>query len=144
MDSDNPREQQPQELENARRAMRAHAEGRSMEEWRANIEREITGRMPFLDKVMEAHYTDRRWNGQGLYADFAQQAMKMLRDEYLSARDLVAHRWGVPARQVSAEGLHVRVRPGTTGIPSIFTAARSAWSTWICRPRPTLRRLRVR
>jgi hypothetical protein len=88
-----------------------------MEEWRANIEREITGRMPFLNKVMEAHYTDRRWNGQGLYADFAQQAMKMLRDEYLSARDLVAHRWGLPACQVSAEGLHVRVRPGTTGIP---------------------------
>jgi hypothetical protein len=48
MDSDNCRDRQPQELETARRALRAYAAGRSMDEWRAEIEREITGRMPFL------------------------------------------------------------------------------------------------
>jgi hypothetical protein len=63
------------------------------------------------------HYTDRRWNGLGLYGHYGSLAAIMLRDEYLHDQDLVVRRNGLMAIQVSPEGLHARVRPGTTGIP---------------------------
>ncbi len=88
-----------------------------MEEWRLTIEREITGRRPFPNKVAEAHYTDRRWDGLGLYGDYADRAASELRAHYLRDRDLVAVRDGLVPIQRTSDGLHVRVRPGTTGIP---------------------------
>ena len=87
------------------------------EEWRARIEREITGRRPFANKVLDAYYTDERWNGLGLYAHFGDLAARELRQEYLHGLDFVAYRNGLFPLERSAEGLHVRVRPGTTGIP---------------------------
>jgi hypothetical protein len=89
-----------------------------MEEWHATIEREITARMPFPTKaVEEAYHTDRRWNGLGVYGDYGRRAVSKLREEYVRDQDLVAFRNHVDPLQIGPEGLHVRVRPGTRGIP---------------------------
>jgi hypothetical protein len=117
MDWDNRRERQPPEAEFPRVPPRVQSPGPSVEEWCARLEREITARMPFPSRAAEAHFADRSWNGPGVYGAQGRRAAGTLRAEYLSDQDLVADRWGLPAFQVSAEGLHVRVRSGTTGIP---------------------------
>jgi hypothetical protein len=117
MDSDDRREGQPPAPESPGAPPRVQPPGPSMEEWHATLEREITARMPFPSKAAEAHFADRRWNGPGVYGAQGRRAASMLRAEYVSDQDLVADRWRLPAFQVGAEGLHVRIRPGTTGIP---------------------------
>ena len=144
MDSDNRRERPAQEPGCAGVPARVQPPGPSMEEWRTSLEREITGRMPFPSRAAEAHFADRSWNGPGIYGDAARRAASTLRAEYLTDRDLVADRWGLTAVRLSPEGMHVRVRPGTTGIRSTSTAAPSLSSTSISRPKRTWRRLGVR
>jgi hypothetical protein len=112
MDSDTPHDGQPQTSRPY-----VSVRQRDLEQWRARIEREITARMPFANEALEAYYTDRRWNGDGLYAHYADLAFKELREKYLRDEQLVAYRNGLLPLERTAEGLHVRVRPGTTGIP---------------------------
>jgi hypothetical protein len=87
-----------------------------MEEWRADLDREITTMMPFANEATGAHFADRSRSGPGVYRNQGRRAASMLKDAYLSDRDLVAHRRMLPPVKLSPEGLH-GVRPGTTGIP---------------------------
>src|SRR3954464_9788095 len=111
MDSDNPRERQPPDPESSGVPSRVQPSGPSREEWCARLEREITARMPFPSRAAEAHFADRSWTGPGVYGAYGRRAAGELRAGYVSDQDLVADRWGLPAFQVSAGGLHVRVRP---------------------------------
>src|SRR3954471_1967826 len=117
MHMDNRRQRQPQDPETSPVPLRVQPPGPSMEEWRATIEREIAGRMPFPNKAAEAHYTDRRWDGLAVYADYAGRAASELRAQYLSDQDLVVVRGHVIPLERIRDGLRVRVRPGTTRIP---------------------------
>jgi hypothetical protein len=116
VDPDNRRERRPPDFESPGVPPRVQPPDPSMEEWRASLEREITGRMPFPSEAAEADDTDRRWNGPGIYGDAGRRAASTLRAEYLHDQDL-AYAWGTPALWLSPEGLHVRVRSATTGIP---------------------------